>query len=147
MIGSHAWLWYALLSAFFAALTALFAKIGVSRIDADYATFLRTVVVLIFLTFTVLVSGKWQNPLALSRWSMLALLLSGLATGLSWLFYFRALKVGNASVVAPIDKLSVVFVAIVSVVILGEKLQWGQWLGVALIVLGSMLVAVMGIKE
>ena len=142
MNGSNAWLWWALLSALFAALTALFAKIGVDKLDADYATWLRTVVILLFVSMIVWGAGKWQNPFRLSRWTLLAIVLSGLATGASWLCYFRALKVGSASTVAPIDKLSVVFVALLSLLFLGEKLQMGQWLGIGLIALGSILVAV-----
>ena len=126
----------------FAALTAIFAKIGVDRLDADYATLLRTLVILVFVSVMVWAGGKWQSPMRLSRWTLLAILLSGLATGASWLFYFRALKAGSASEVAPIDKLSVVFVALLSLLFLGEKLQIGQWIGVALIVCGSILVAI-----
>ncbi len=140
MSTSNVWVWYALLSAMFAALTAVFAKIGVDKLDSDYATFLRTIVITFASCALVVTSGKLKNPFALSRWTLLAIVLSGLATALSWIFYFRALKSGNASVVAPIDKLSIVFVAILSVMFLRESLQIGQWLGIGLIVLGSIFV-------
>ena len=136
------WLPWALLSAVFAALTAVFAKIGLDGIDSDYATLLRTVVIVLTLGALIYATGKWQSPWDLPSKSVAFLVLSALATGASWLCYFRALKLGEAAKVAPIDKLSVVFVAIIAAVFLGEKLSPVNWLGVALIAAGAVLVAV-----
>ena len=135
------WQFWALLSATFAALTAIFAKIGIEQIDSDVATFIRTVVILIVLGGILLVSGQWQPPTSISGRTYLFLVLSGLATGASWLCYFRALKLGDAARVAPLDKLSVVFVAILGVLFLGEKLSMPNWIGIALIASGAVLVA------
>ena len=135
------WLPWALLSAAFAALTAIFAKVGVSNINSDLATLIRTVVILFTLAGMVSVTGQWQAPGAIEAKTWLFLVLSGLATGASWLCYFRALKLGDASRVAPIDKLSVVLVAIFGVTFLGERLSGVNWLGVALIGVGALLVA------
>ncbi len=135
------WQFWAVLSAIFAALTAIFAKVGVENINSDYATFIRTIVVLIAFTAILLSLGEMQSPAAVSPRTYLFLILSGLATGGSWLCYFRALKIGNASQVAPIDKLSVVMVAVFGVLFLGEKLSLMNWLGVALIGGGAILVA------
>jgi len=135
------WKFWALLSAVFAALTAIFAKIGVEHVNSDFATFIRTLVILITLAFILAVTGQFQSPGAVSGRTYFFLLLSGLATGGSWLCYFRALKLGQASQVAPIDKLSVVLVAIFGVIFLGERLSATNWLGVALITLGAVLVA------
>ena len=136
-----AWQFWALLSAAFAAMTAILAKLGVENVNSDLATFVRTLVVIAalaaFLTFT----ERWQAPGSLSRRTYLFLVLSGLATGASWLCYFRALKLGNASQVAPIDKLSVVLVAIFAAAFLGERLAPINWTGVALIGVGAILVA------
>jgi transporter family protein len=136
------WLFWALLSAAFAALTAIFAKIGVENVNSDFATFIRTIVILFVAGGIVLVMGKWQAPSTLSAKTWLFLVLSGLATGASWLCYFRALKMGNASQVAPIDKLSVALVAVFAFVFLGERLSLHGWLGIALIAGGAVLVAV-----
>ena len=136
-----AWQFWALLSALFAALTAIFAKIGVENIGADLATFLRTLVVIALLAAILLVSGEARSPSSIPGRTWLFLVLSGLATGASWLCYFRALKIGQAAQVAPIDKLSVVLVAIFGAVFLGEKLAALNWIGVALIALGAILVA------
>ncbi|MBZ0115264.1 MAG: EamA family transporter [Thermoanaerobaculia bacterium] len=134
------WQSWALLSALFAALTAIFAKVGVEDIHPDYATLFRTLVVIIALS-GILIATRQVQPLAeISRRTWIFLTLSGLATGASWVCYFRALKIGNASQVAPIDKLSVVLVALLSVFFLGERLSAGNWLGVALITLGAVLV-------
>lgn len=138
----NAWPFWALLSASFAALTAIFAKIGVSNINSDMATFIRTIVILIAAGLILLLLREWQPLSTISNKTWLFLVLSGLATGASWLCYFRALKIGEAARVAPIDKLSVVFVAIFSVLFLGEKLNAPNWLGVALIAGGAILVAV-----
>jgi len=136
------WLFWALLSAAFAALTAVFAKIGVQDIDSDYATFLRTIVILGVTTMLLAVSGKLRSPMTLPPRALVFLVLSGLATGASWLCYFRALKLGDASRVAPVDKLSVVLVAIFGVVFLGEELSALNWLGVVLIAGGVILLAI-----
>ena len=135
------WQFWAFLSAVFAALTAIFAKIGVSGLPSDYMTLLRTVVVLVVLAVIVGMTGQWQNPMEVP-WKVLgAIALSGLATGASWLCYFRALKLGNASQVAPVDKLSVVLVAIFAAIFLGDRLSATNWTGVALIAVGAVLVA------
>jgi transporter family protein len=136
------WLFWALLSAGFAALTAIFAKVGVAGVNADFATFVRTVVIVLALGLIVLATGQWQSPGAVPARTWVFLVLSGLATGASWLCYFRALKVGQAAQVAPVDKLSVVLVALFAAIFLGEKLSAVNWLGVALIGAGAVLVAV-----
>src|SRR5215468_9709959 len=135
------WFFWALLSAVFAALTAIFAKVGLEGVDSDLATLVRTVVIVAVLAGFVYGAGKWTNPFELSARTLLFLLLSGLATGASWVCYFRALKLGDASKVAPIDKLSVVLVALFGVLFLGERLTAPNWLGVALIAVGAILVA------
>ena len=135
------WQFWALSSAAFAALTAIFAKVGVENINADFATFIRTVVILVTLAFILLATGQFQRLSDVSGKTYVFLLLSGLATGGSWICYFRALKIGQAAQVAPIDKLSVVLVALFGVVFLGEKLTAPNWLGVALIAAGAVLVA------
>jgi transporter family protein len=139
MTGS--WLTWALLSAMFAALTAIFAKIGVENINSDLATFIRTIVILGTLGAILLTIGEFQSLGSVSGRTYLFLVLSGLATGASWVCYFRALKLGNASQVAPIDKLSVVLVAVFGVFFLGEKLSVPNWLGVLLIAAGALLVS------
>ena len=136
------WQFWAFLSAIFAALTAIFAKIGVSGLPSDYVTLLRTCVVLAVLALIVAATGQWQNPAQVAATTLGAIALSGLATGASWLCYFRALKLGDASRVAPLDKLSVVLVAIFAAVFLGERLSAVNWTGVALIAAGAVLVAV-----
>lgn len=136
-----AWQFWALLSAGFAALTAIFAKVGVENVDSDFATLIRTGVILVVLTGIVLALGKAQPPGTIPARSWVFLILSGLATGGSWLCYFRALKLGNASQVAPVDKLSVVLVAVFGVLFLGEHLSAPNWLGIALIAAGTILVA------
>lgn len=130
---------WALLSAMFAALTAIFAKVGVENIDPDLATFIRTVVVLVSFTVILLVAGKITSPGPISARTWLFLVLSGLATGASWLCYFRALKLGPATLVAPIDKLSVALVAVFAFVFLGERPSASNWLGIALIVAGAVI--------
>ncbi|NHB76329.1 EamA family transporter [Rhodobacter calidifons] len=137
------WQFWAVLSATFAALTAIFVKIGVSGLPSDYVvTLLRTCVVLAVLALIVAATGQWQNPARVSWTTLGAIVLSGLATGASWLCYFRALKLGDASRVAPIDKLSVVLVAIFAAIFLGERLSAVNWAGVVLIAAGAVLVAV-----
>jgi transporter family protein len=135
------WQVWALLSAAFAALTAIFAKVGVENINADYATFIRTIVILVVLAGILFSLGEFQPLGSISARTYLFLVLSGLATGASWICYFLALKIGNASQVAPIDKLSVVLVALFGVVFLGEKMSMPNWLGVLLIAVGAYLVA------
>jgi len=135
------WLPWALLSAAFAALTAIFAKVGVANINADFATLIRTVVILCVLLALVSATGQWQTPESVSGRTWLFLVLSGLGTGASWLCYFRALQLGDAARVAPIDKLSIVLVAAFGVAFLGERLSGINWAGVALIGLGALLVA------
>ncbi|HEY6120416.1 MAG TPA: EamA family transporter [Pyrinomonadaceae bacterium] len=135
------WLVWALLSAMFAALTAIFAKIGLEGVDSDYATLVRTAVIIVVLGMFVAVSGKWRNPATLSARSGLFLVLSGVATGASWVCYFRALKIGEATRVAPIDKLSVVLVAIFAVIILGERPSFREWLGILSIAVGAVLLS------
>ena len=138
------WLPWALLSAAFAALTAIFGKVGVANIGSDLATLIRTVVILATLAAIVAATGQWQAPETIPTKTWLFLVLSGLATGASWLCYFRALKLGDAARVAPIDKLSVVLVALIGVIFLGERLSGVNWLGVSLIGVGAILVAVRG---
>ena len=133
MPAAQDWIAWALLSAVFAALTAIFAKVGLEGIDSDYATLIRTIVILLVIATMVVMMGKWRDPRALPFKSSLFLVLSGLATGASWLCYFRALKVGDASRVAPIDKLSVVLVAIFAVIFLGERPTLRDWLGITLV--------------
>ncbi len=135
------WGFWALLSAAFAALTAIFAKIGVEGVNSDYATFLRTLVVVAVLAAILTAFGEWRPLGTIGARTYLFLGLSGLATGASWLCYFRALKIGDAARVAPIDKLSVVLVALFGVAFLGERLSPPNWLGVGLIACGAVLVA------
>jgi transporter family protein len=135
------WVFWALLSAGFAALTAIFAKIGIENVNSDFATFVRTVIILLVAGMIVYASGNWQRPSSVSGRTWLFLLLSGAATGASWICYFRALKLGDAARVAPIDKLSVVFVSVFAVLFLGERLALPNWLGVIMIACGAVLVA------
>ncbi|UGX86833.1 EamA family transporter [Phyllobacterium meliloti] len=135
------WQFWALLSAMFAALTAIFAKVGIENINSDFATLIRTFVIIGALCLFLTVSGQWQTPSTISAKTWTFLILSGLATGASWLAYFRALKIGDAARVAPIDKLSVVMVAIFGVAFLGEKLSGLNWFGVLLIAAGVILLS------
>ena len=137
-----AWQFWALLSAGFAALTAIFAKVGIERVNSDFATFVRTIVIIAVLAAILTVMREWQPPRTISARTYAFLVLSGLATGASWICYFRALKLGEAARVAPIDKLSVVLVAIFGVLFLGERLSRLNAAGVALIAIGAILVAV-----
>ena len=136
------WQVWAVLSAIFAALTAIFAKLGVENVNSDLATFIRTIVVVVVLASLLTALGEWQPPGSIGARTYLFLLLSGLGTGASWLGYFRALQLGDAARVAPIDKLSVVLVAIFGVGFLGEKLSAVNWLGVLAIAAGAILVAI-----
>jgi transporter family protein len=135
------WLVWALLSAVFAALTAIFAKVGLGGIDADFATLVRTVVIVVVLAVFVVAAGKWHDPRTLSARAVGFLVLSALATGASWVCYFRALKVGDAAKVAPVDKLSVVLVAIFAAVFLHERPSSGGWLGIGLVAAGVVVVS------
>ncbi|MDB5396091.1 MAG: transporter [Rhodospirillales bacterium] len=135
------WQIWALLSAGFAALTAIFAKVGIENINPDFATFIRTIVILIVTAGILAALGEFQPLGSISSRSYLFLVLSGLATGASWLCYFRALKLGKASQVAPIDKMSVLLVAVFGVAFLGERLSAPNWLGVLMIAVGALLVA------
>ncbi|MFA6287254.1 MAG: EamA family transporter [Opitutaceae bacterium] len=135
------WLFWALLSALFAGLTAILAKIGVSGVDSNLAMAVRTSVVLVFAWGVALATGPANAMTGFSRRTWLFLVLSGLATGLSWLCYFRALKLGEASKVAPIDKLSVVFVLLFAAMFLGEQITWRTGLGGGLIVAGAIVLA------
>ena len=139
------WTFWALLSAAFAAMTAIFAKVGIENVNSDFATLLRTIVVLVSLALILCATGQYQSLGSISPKSYLFLLLSGLATGASWICYFRALKVGPASLVAPVDKLSVVLVAVLvavlGVILLGEKLDLRQWSGIGLITAGVVMLA------
>ena len=136
------WLVWALLSAAFAALTAIFAKIGVEDINSDLATLIRTVVVLFSLALILFATGQFNQFGPISTRSWIFLVLSGLGTGASWICYFRALKLGPATLVAPIDKLSVVLVALFGVVFLGERPSLNGWLGIVLIAAGAVLIVV-----
>jgi transporter family protein len=138
------WFGWALLSAVFAALTAIFAKVGLAGIDADFATLVRTVVIGLVLAGFVVVADKWQDPRTLSGTAVAFLVLSGLATGASWVCYFRALKLGDAAKVAPVDKLSVVLVALFAAAFLQERLTATGWLGIAMVTAG---VVVMGLNR
>ena len=139
VVGS--WQFWAIMSAVFAALTAILAKVGVENVGSDFATFYRTIIVVLALGLLLLATGQLEIPKDVSGRTYLFLTLSGLATGASWLCYFKALKLGNASEVAPIDKLSVVLVAVIGAVFLGEKLTGTNWTGVAMIGAGAVLVA------
>jgi bacterial/archaeal transporter family protein len=138
------WQLWAVLSAVFAALTAIFAKIGVANVNSDLATFIRTIVVVVVLAGIVAGTGEWRSPASIAGRTYLFLILSGLGTGASWLCYFRALQLGDAARVAPIDKLSVVLVALFGVGFLGERLSLLNWLGIAAIGAGAILVAYRG---
>jgi transporter family protein len=142
MTATPTWLPWALASATFAALTAIFAKIGLEGVDSDFATLLRTVVIVVLLGAFVALTGKWRNPLALPPHSTTFLVLSALATGASWVCYFRALKVGEAAKVAPVDKLSVVLVAIFAFAFLGERPVAREWVGIALVAIGVFVLSV-----
>lgn len=135
------WQVWAVLSAFFAALTAVLAKVGVASVNPDLATLIRTAVILCVLALLVAATGQWQAPQTIPARTYVFLVLSGFATGASWLCYFRALKLGDASRVAPIDKLSVVMVAVIAALFLGERLSATNWLGIAMIAGGAVLVA------
>ena len=141
MVSSVGWFYWALLSAVFAALTAIFAKVGIQGVDSDLATLIRTAIIIVVLSAFVAYTGKWANPLELSPKTWLFLGLSGLATGASWVCYFRALKIGDASKVAPVDKLSLVLVAVFAFTFLGERPSLREWSGIAMVAGGVLLLA------
>lgn len=141
MVAAPPWFYWALLSAVFAALTAIFAKVGIQGVDSDLATLVRTSIVLIVLSAFVFFAGKWRNPFVLSGKTWLFLGLSALATGASWVCYFRALQLGEASKVAPVDKLSLVLVAVFAFTFLGERPNPREWLGIAMVAAGVLVLA------
>ena len=141
MTTSGSWFTWALLSAVFAAMTTIFAKIGIQGVDSDYATLIRTAIVIVVLGAFVAAAGKWSDPRALSPKTWLFLALSGLATGASWVCYFRALKVGEASKVAPVDKLSLVMVAVFAFAFLGERPSLREWSGIVMVAGGVLVLA------
>ena len=142
MTSSHTWFYWALLSAVFAALTAIFAKIGIQGVDSDLATLVRTAIIMVVLSAFVWYAGKWSNPFTLSPKTWMFLGLSGLATGASWVCYFRALQLGEASKVAPVDKLSLVLVAIFAFTFLGERPSLREWSGIAMVAGGVLVLAI-----
>jgi transporter family protein len=142
MASSSSWFYWALLSAVFAAMTAVFAKIGIQGVDSDLATLVRTAIIMVVLSAFVWFAGKWSNPLSLAPRTWLFLGLSGLATGASWVCYFRALQIGEASKVAPVDKLSLVLVAIFAFVFLGERPVAREWVGIAMVAAGVLVLAI-----
>lgn len=141
MAAASNWIVWALLSAVFAALTAIFAKIGLEGVDSDLATLVRTAVIMLVLAAFVFAVGKWRNPFDLSPRTWGFLVLSGLATGASWVCYFRALKIGDASKVAPVDKLSLVLVAVFAFAFLHERPTGREWLGIAMVAAGVLVLA------
>ena len=134
---SASWVPWALLSASFAALTAILAKVGVEEVDSDLAMAIRTVVVAALVVPFVLIAGKWSNPLALPGRTLTFLVLSALATGASWLCYFKALQLGDVSKVALVDKFSIVLVLVLAFVFLGERPSGRDWLAIGLVVAGT----------
>lgn len=141
-MSSSSWFFWAALSAGFAALTAIFAKVGIVGIDSDFATLIRTVIVVFVLAPFVWLAGKWSNPFALPGRALLFLALSAVATGASRVRYFRALQVGDASKVAPVDKLSLVLVAVFAYLFLGEWPAAREWVGIALVACGVLVLAI-----
>ena len=141
MTTSTSWFYWAALSAVFAAMTAIFAKIGIQGVDSDLATLVRTAIIMVVLSAFVWYAGKWSNPFTLSSRTWVFLGLSGLATGASWVCYFRALQLGEASKVAPVDKFSLVLVAVFAYVFLGERPDPRDWLGIAMVAGGVLVLA------
>jgi len=139
---SSTWFYWALLSAVFAALTAIFAKIGIQGVDSDLATLVRTAIIIVALSAFVWLTGKWSDPFALSSKTWLFLILSAFATGASWVCYFRALKVGEASKVAPVDKLSLVLVAVFAFAFLGERPTIREWVGIIMVAGGVFILTI-----
>ena len=141
MTGQTTWLYWALLSALFAALTAIFAKIGIQGMDSDFATLIRTAIIIVVLSMFVWLAGKWSNPFNLPSKTWVFLGLSGLATGASWICYFRALQIGEASKVAPVDKLSLVLVTIFAFAFLGERPTFREWFGILMVAGGVIILS------
>jgi len=139
-MGTTNWFTWALLSAFFAGLTAVLAKVGVAHVNSNLATAIRTVVILIF-AWSVALSTSSQSISTIGSRTWVFLILSGIATGLSWLCYFRALQLGEASRVAPVDKLSVVIAIVLAAIFLHEQLTWHQWIGGFLVFAGAVVLA------
>jgi len=135
------WLLYALLSALFAALTAIFAKIGVVNVNSNLATGIRTVVILIMIWTIIMARGEAKGFSSLSKQNIIFLIISGIATGLSWLFYFKALQLGNVTQVATVDKLSLALTIIIAVIFLGEPLTLKTFVGASLIIIGTVILA------
>lgn len=133
------WIVFAVGSAFFAALTAILGKLGVAGVNSNVATLIRTTVILIVITGIIAFRNEWQKPSSITAKSWIFLVLSGIATGLSWLCYYRALQIGPVTKVAPIDKLSVAFAIVLGIGVLGETLTWPVALGGSLIVAGSII--------
>lgn len=142
MISAHGWFYWASLSAIFAAMTAIFAKIGLQGVNSDFATLIRTFVIFLALSGFVYFTGKWSDPFLLDQKTWLFLSLSALATGASWVCYFRALKIGEASQVAPVDKFSVVLVAFFAVIFLHERPSLREWLGILLVTAGVVVLSI-----
>ncbi len=141
MAASGNWFFWAAMSAVFAALTAIFAKLGVQGVDSDLATLIRTAIIIVVLAVFVAWAGKWSDPRTLSARTWIFLGLSALATGASWVCYFRALKAGDASKVAPVDKFSLVLVALFAFAFLGERPSLSDWGGIALVAAGVLVLA------
>jgi transporter family protein len=138
----NGWFFWAALSAGFAALTAIFAKVGIKGVDSDLATLVRTIIITFVLSGFIWFTGKWNNPFLMSAKTWTFLGLSGLATGASWVCYFRALQIGDASKVAPVDKFSLVIVVIFAFAFLGERPSVREWVGIALIAIGVLVLAI-----
>ncbi len=141
MASTFTWFYWAVLSAIFAALTAIFAKVGIQNVNSDVATLIRTGIIFVVLSLYIWLTKQWHGPLNLTRNTWIFLGLSGLATGASWLCYFRALQIGEASKVAPVDKFSLVLVAIFAVIFLGERPALKDWLGIGLVASGVLVLA------
>ncbi|PIV14466.1 MAG: transporter [Gallionellales bacterium CG03_land_8_20_14_0_80_55_15] len=140
-MAAHGWFYWAILSAVFAAMTAIFAKLGLQGVNSDFATLIRTFVILLVLSGFVYFTGRWSDPFALSQKTWLFLSLSALATGASWVCYFRALQLGEASKVSPVDKFSVVLVALFAVIFLNERPSLREWLGILLVTAGVVVLS------
>ena len=141
MMTSSGWFFWAALSACFAALTAIFTKIGIQGVDSDFATLVRTIIIVFVLAAFVWYADKWSDPRDLPPRTILFLGLSALATGASWVCYFRALQVGEASKVASVDKFSLVLVALFAFIFLGERPSTKEWLGIGLVASGVLVLA------
>jgi len=142
MTTSYGWFFWAALSAGFAALTAIFAKIGIKGVDSDLATLVRTVIITFVLSGFIWFTGKWSNPFSMSHKTWIFLGLSALATGASWVCYFRALQIGDASKVAPVDKFSLVLVVFFAVIFLGERPTVREWVGIVFVTIGVLVIAI-----